>query len=77
LEVIVLAFGGIRSKENAPAVAWAPGYSALAEELGEVFDSVAEAVRRPEQDADSAAACAFLLRHLASAAKMRTSSDIM
>ncbi len=71
------AFSGIRNQENAPAAAWTPGYSALSEELAEVLDSVAEAVGRPEPDADRAAACAFLLRHLARARKVRAPSDIM
>lgn len=50
---------------------WNPGYSALDEEFREVFESVTEAAQRPGLDEDRSAACAFLLRHLASAGKWR------
>jgi hypothetical protein len=37
----------------------------LREERREVFDSVLQSMRLQEPDADHAAACAYLLRHLA------------
>ena len=39
--------------------------ASLDEERREVFDSVLQAMRIPEPDADRRAACAYLLRHLA------------
>jgi len=42
-----------------------PRTTTLDEERREVFDSVLQAMRLREPDADRMAACAYLLRHLA------------
>ena len=59
------------------AEAWVPECSALDQERNEVYESVIEAALRPDCDIDREAACAFLLRHLASTAKKPDLSYIM
>ena len=54
-----------------------PGCSALDQERNEVYESVIEAARRPDCDIDRKAACALLLRNLASTEKKPDRSYIM
>jgi hypothetical protein len=75
--VIVAASTAVIAEAQRAAAAWVPGWSALEEERREVYESVVEAARRPDCDIDREAACALLLRHLASTAKKRASSDMM
>jgi hypothetical protein len=56
-----------RSANHATTAPHPPGRRAATwdEERREVFDSVLQALRLREPDADRMAACAYLLRHLA------------